>query len=529
MLLLQNYEEIDINAKGNNDWTILHIASQRNNLEMVEYLVDDKGSDVNVKIAFGLKPIHIAAREGCKDTLEFFISKGLSIKFINNKLDADNWTLLHYAASKGQLEVAKYLIAQGVDVNAKDVNRFTPMHIAAKLGYKDFIQILLKNGAVYNAVDHTCKKPLKMSNDENVINLLESTEKLFEAVKRNGSSDVENYIKAGAVVNAKNVNGTSLHYAAWKGYNSIVNILLQNKADSNAVGKKGYTPLHYAAKFSHLEIVKLLLSNGAVYNAVSDGGKTPLDFTTNKNITSLFKLLSDSFKNIKNNNFQVVNDLNKIKDIDTVKAIMNACNKENRTLVVAVVHNNFSKVEQLKEVSQSDVSAQLNVGLVLMNQGDYQRALCIFKSVFKKRKEILGSDNPGTLDIQIYIGKISYAQGAYQDALNTFEEIFQKQKEMLGLNDKSTLSTKSTIALVLHRQGRNEEAFNIYQEVCQKQEEILGPNHLDTLKTYFHMAMVLEEQGKHEEALNINRTVFEKSKTILSADDPTEFCVFKKT
>ncbi|XP_024871481.1 uncharacterized protein LOC112454357 isoform X3 [Temnothorax curvispinosus] len=33
MLLLQDYEKIDINAKSNDDWTILHIASQRNNLE----------------------------------------------------------------------------------------------------------------------------------------------------------------------------------------------------------------------------------------------------------------------------------------------------------------------------------------------------------------------------------------------------------------------------------------------------------------------------------------------------------------
>ncbi|XP_024869085.1 uncharacterized protein LOC112452879, partial [Temnothorax curvispinosus] len=356
---------------------------------MVEYLVDDKGSDVNAKMAFGLKPIHIAAREGCKDTLEFFISKGLSIKFINNEVDAYNWTLLHYAASKGQLEVAKYLIAQGADVNAKTVNGLTPMHIAAKHGYKDFIQILLKNGAVYNAVDHTCKKPLKMSNDENVINLLESTEKLFEAVKRNGSSDVENYIKAGAVVNAKNVNGTSLHYAACNGYDNIVNILLQNGADPNTVDNKGFTPLHYAAKSCHLKVVKLLLSNGAIYNTVSDDGKTPSDFSVDKSITRLFQLLRDSFENIKNDDSQVINDLNKIKDIDTVKAIMNARNEENKTLVVSAVHNNFSEVEQLKKVLQDDVSVQINEGLMFYNRGDYKRALCIFESVFEKKKKII--------------------------------------------------------------------------------------------------------------------------------------------
>ncbi|MFP3023317.1 MAG: tetratricopeptide repeat protein, partial [Wolbachia sp.] len=110
-------------------------------------------------------------------------------------------------------------------------------------------------------------------------------------------------------------------------------------------------------------------------------------------------------------------------------------------LVVAAVHSNFSKVEQLKQILQSDVSAQIDTALVLLNQGNYQRALRIFRSAFERRKEILGPDNPGTLDIQTYIAKVLYKQGIYQEALNMLEEIFQKQEEMLGLDDKDTLST----------------------------------------------------------------------------------------
>lgn len=75
--------------------------------------------------------------------------------------------------------------------------------------------------------------------------------------------------------------------------------------------------------------------NGAVYNAVSKSGKTPLDLTTDKNIKSLLKLINESFKNIKNNDSKVINDLERIKDVETIKAIMGARNKENKTLVVA--------------------------------------------------------------------------------------------------------------------------------------------------------------------------------------------------
>lgn len=514
--MLLQYKKVDMNAKSNDDWTILHIASQNNNLKMVKYLVD-KGSDINAKNASGSKPVHIAAREGCKDTVEFFLSKGSSI----NDLGTANQTMLHYAAMKGHLEVVKYLIIQGADVNAQDANGLTPMHIAAVFNYKDVIEVLLKNGAAYNAVDKFYRRPLEMANNKNVINLLTSTEKLFQAVKRNSSAEVENYIKSGAFVNYQNADsGTPLHYAAWKGYDRIVNILLQNKANPNVVGNKGTTPLHYAAKFSQLKVVMALLSNGAVYNAVSDNGKTPLDFAVDESIVSLFKLVNESFKNVKNDNSKIINDLNNIKDIDIVKAIMSARDRENKTLVVAAMHSNFSKIEQLKQISQDDVSAQINIALVLLNQGKYQMALSIFKSAFEKRKEILGSDNPGTLDIQTYIAKVFYAQGTHQKALNIFEEIFQKQKEMLGLNDKDTLRTRSTIAVMLYRQRKDKESFNIFQEVYQKQKEILGSNHSDTLDTQFHMALVLERQGKYEEALNINRAIFEKRKEISDANNP---------
>jgi ankyrin repeat protein len=335
---------------------------------------------------------------------------------------------------KGHLEVVNYLIVQGADVNSKDANGCSPVHIAAVFGFKDVIEVLLRNGAIFNAVDNHYRSPLEITNKKDVINLLAPTKELLECVKRNSSSEVENCIKAGAVVNAKSTDcGTALHYAAWKGYDRIVKILLQNGANPNVTGNKGFTPIHYAAKFSHLKIVKTLLSHGAVYNAVSDSGKTPSKFSVDRDINSLFKLISDSFSKVKDGDAKAINELNKINDIDTVKAVMGARNRENKSLVVTAIHNNFSKVEQLKQIFQTDVSAQIHAASVFLIQDNYEKALSIFRSVFERRKEILGPDNPGTLDIQKYISKVLYAHGFYQEALNMLEKIFQKYKKVFRI------------------------------------------------------------------------------------------------
>ncbi|XP_050297321.1 uncharacterized protein LOC126736813 [Anthonomus grandis grandis] len=515
--LLMQYGKIDINAKSNDDSTMLHIASQNNDLRMVKYLVD-QGSDINAKNAFGSKPIHIAARDGFKATVKFFLSRGLSI----NELGAAKQTLLHYATINGHLKVVKYLVAQGADVNAKDIKGLTPIHVAANFGHKNIIEILLKSGGIYNSVDKLYRRALDMTNNKDVISLLASTEKLFNFVKHNSPLEVENIIKAGAFINAKNSdNVTPLHYAAWKGYDKIAEVLLKYNANPNAIGSKGSTPVHYAAKFSHLVIVKALLGHGAIYDAVSDSGNTPLGFSTDRDIISLLKLVDASFKKVKEGNGQVINDLNKIKNIDTVKAVMKARNKDNETLVVVAIQNNFSKVKQLKEIWQSGIAAQIFTALELLNQGNYAKALSILELAFERRKEILGPDNPGTLDIQTNIAKVLYKQGNYQEALNILEQILQKQKEILGLNNKDALYTRSMIALVLHRQGKNKEAFENYQKIFEKQREILGPDHSDTLVTQFHMALVLDALENYEEALKINQTVFEKRKESLGIYNPT--------
>ncbi|XP_012152151.1 uncharacterized protein LOC105664036 [Megachile rotundata] len=523
LMTLQS-QKIDINAKDSDSWTVLHNAAQEGNLTMVKYLIEE-GCDINARNADGSMPIHIAVEEGFRDIVEFMLNNGSTV----HDRGTNNQTLLHYAAMTSQIGLAKYLISKGADINAQDDNGLTPMHTAAQFDYERFIEILLENGAVYNITDKHHRKVSSMASKKRLISRLIATEKLFDAAKHNIYLEVERNIKLGAFLNAKHAaskgyDGTPLHYAAWKGYEKIVSILVQNKANLNITGNKGFTPLHYAAKFSHIKIVMFLLCNGAIHNAVSEGGKTPLDFAVDRNIIKLLNLVSECFHNVLNDNPKVIIDINKIRDLNTVSAIMNARNRENESLVVVAMKNKFSKVQQLKEVAQPDVIREIDTALLFLYQEDYISSLKIFKNVYERRRRLLGPDNPATLDIQVFIAKILYKQGAFQEAADMLNEIFRKQKEMFGFDNENTLSTRSMYALILHRQGKDYEAFSIFEEVYEKQKELLGPDHTDTLDTQFHMAIVLDKQGKYEEALKLNKEVYKKRKETLGANHQTTIC-----
>lgn len=60
--------------------------------------------------------------------------------------DENGMTLLHWAADRGHQEIAKYLLEQKLDVNARDSEGQTALHYAASCGHLEVVRVLLDHG-----------------------------------------------------------------------------------------------------------------------------------------------------------------------------------------------------------------------------------------------------------------------------------------------------------------------------------------------------------------------------------------------
>jgi ankyrin repeat protein len=139
---------------------------------------------------------------------------------------------LEQAISRAHADTIKRLIAQGVDINARNIRGHAPIHLATAMGSSDVVQLLLKNGAEVN---------------------LAGTDSCF----------------------------TSLHYAARLGHVDLCELLVRYGADTDAQTAKLETPLHLAIAKGHREVVAILLKYSARLDIRDKNGMTPLQQAEN--------------------------------------------------------------------------------------------------------------------------------------------------------------------------------------------------------------------------------------------------------
>ncbi len=175
--------------------------------------------------------------------------------------ERDDLTALELAAIKGDLDMAKLLVACKADANAKDNRGGTPLRWAVRWNNLPLVELLIANNADVNIRDNDGSTPLHAATGVGSKTLIQ----ILLAHK----ADVEaKSYRAGV---------TPLMLAAMTGKKVSAEELLANKADVNAKSLIGRTALHCAASCGFTEVAEVLLANKADVNAKDNKGRTPLD------------------------------------------------------------------------------------------------------------------------------------------------------------------------------------------------------------------------------------------------------------
>ena len=137
-LLNEGFNPNLVDANGN---PLLVLAIKDKSYGVIEVLLTAKGMDVDLSNKQGETPLMIASINGDLPLVKTLVQKNKA------RLDHIGWTPLHYAASRGQLEVAQFLVANGALVDSKNLGGTTPLMMAVQSGNEYLVKLLLDKGA----------------------------------------------------------------------------------------------------------------------------------------------------------------------------------------------------------------------------------------------------------------------------------------------------------------------------------------------------------------------------------------------
>jgi ankyrin repeat protein len=185
------------NAKGAYNKTPLHWAAEKNHAEVAQLLIS-AGADINAEVSWGMTPLAWAANMGSRDVAEVLLANGAGpqlnmwcaaglgmLDVVQSFWDgpdklkpgagqtrsresgdgkwekvqpAESYAELvsdafYIAARNGHVEVARFLLDKGADVDYRGFFGAPGLHWAAINGHKSMIEFLMERGANPNLRD----------------------------------------------------------------------------------------------------------------------------------------------------------------------------------------------------------------------------------------------------------------------------------------------------------------------------------------------------------------------------------------
>jgi len=182
-------------AKGEHDVTPLHAAAERGRAEIAALLLE-AGAELEAETTWGMTPLEWAANMGRREVAEVLLAHGARLNLWSSAglgmLEAVKSFILgpgklapgaaqdryhrtadggwekdppprefreavsdafHAACRNGHTEVARFLLEQGADVNARGFLGGTALHWAAGNGHRETVEFLLAQGARRDLTD----------------------------------------------------------------------------------------------------------------------------------------------------------------------------------------------------------------------------------------------------------------------------------------------------------------------------------------------------------------------------------------
>lgn len=304
-LILNRFPEIAVNNK-NLVAEIIEIGIEEKNIQMIRLAINGFGFDVNQRINDSDNLLTLASKLEQTNLIKYLVNNfDINIDF----QDSRGNTALMNASSNGNFEIVRFLLEHSADLTIENVRKNDALKLAIIKSHEDIVEYLVSNYPIQHTLENSSGNnilTLAISTDNlNIVKLLldkftfelnESNDQnltpLMLAIENCSLKIVEELAGRGVDLNQKNIRGfTPIEVAAVKGYNEIVEFLLENYSGQLHLNQE-FSLLDIASSTGNLELMKYLIAKGFETTKA-------MDLAVKNNHLSIVKyLLDESISNI---------------------------------------------------------------------------------------------------------------------------------------------------------------------------------------------------------------------------------------
>jgi len=192
-----------------------------------------------------------------------------------NSVDKEGATPLHWACLKNNLDIAKYLVEKGAQLDVANLTEgHTPLMWACVSGNLRIVHFLLEQSANMYKVD------------------VRGYNALHHAIQNNQPLCAHYLISKGVFIDSKDNEGhTPLMWASYLDHEECVRYLISQGADVTSTDNSGLTALHWASLKGQLKTAKVLLHHNADPKVKEQDGETPCKMAKRKGYGKVVALL----------------------------------------------------------------------------------------------------------------------------------------------------------------------------------------------------------------------------------------------
>lgn len=220
----------EINSANDLLQYLFNCVKENNEVQLMQY--------VNVSYDMITNQLNSTPTNNCHPLCTCSLCKSLNhsnISNIHSKSHDKHHTLLHIASIYNVPKMITVLMNLEANLNARDINSWTPLHHAAARGHQKVLFLLLHGKSEINSLTDDKKTALILA----AMNGHDCCVKALLYFSDHSNLDID--------LNAQDVDGnTAIHYASQRGYESIVDGLLEYKAKVSVKNNLNKIPLDFS-------------------------------------------------------------------------------------------------------------------------------------------------------------------------------------------------------------------------------------------------------------------------------------------